>query len=140
MSFISIAIFIISISFALLAIYIAKMLLRVSGLFQTLGKTFADIEKKLDQSIHKVGELLNQSEKTTMDVEEKLKATEGLFLSLKNVGDATQIMSNNMREHSSRYKRRGTLVGTKNFVQAIQYGEYASVLFKSWQQGKNASL
>lgn len=139
-SFISIATFIVAVSFAITAIYIAKILLRVSTLIGTLGRTASDVEQQLNKTVHEVGELIRGSEKTTADIEEKLKATEALFLALQNIGDATAILSKDMKEQADRYKKDATLPGTKKFVQAIQFSEYANVLLKSWLRGKKVSL
>ena len=138
--FISIATFIVAISFALTCIYIAKILLRITTLIGTVGRTASKVEQQLDESIYEVGEFISQSEKTTVDLEQKLKATDGLFHSLQNFGDATAIMSKDIQEHTDRYEKNASSSGSKKFVQAIQFSVYANVLFKSWQRGKRASL
>lgn len=140
MSFISIAIFIVALAFALVSIYIAKILLRVSTLFKTLGQTADDVEHQLDKTVHEVGRLIGEAETTAKDVENKLIATEGLFSSLTNVGDATSIISSELHNKVKSYGSDSTLPGTQHFVRAIQWSEYANVLLKSWQRGKKASL
>lgn len=140
MSFISIATFIVALAFALVSIYIAKILLRVSTLLITLWRTVDDVERRLDKTVHEVGRLVVEAETTATDVENKLIATEGLFLSLTNVGDATSIISSDLHDKTKRYGNDSTQPGTKKFVRAIQWSEYASVLLKSWQRGKRVSL
>lgn len=140
MSFISIATFIVALAFALVSIYIAKILLRVSKLLKTLGQAADDVEHQLDKTVHEVGGLIVMAEATASDVEKKLVATEGLFSSLTNIGDATSIVSNELHNQTKIYGRDPSLPGTKNFVRAIQWSEYADVLLKSWQRGKKASL
>ena len=140
MSFISIATFIVALAFALVSIYIAKILLRVSTLLKTLGQTADDVEHQLDKTVHEVGRLIGEVETTAIDVENKLIATEGLFSSLTNVGDATSIISSELHSKVKSYGSDPTLPGTKQFVRAIQWSEYANILLKSWQRGKKASL
>lgn len=139
MSFISIAIFIVALAIALVSIYIAKILLRVSKLLQTFGRTASDIERQLDKTVHEVERLIAEAETTATDVEQKLLATEGVFSSLANVGEATAIMSRAL-QHKTKNDGRITLPGTIPFIRAIQWSEYAHILLKSWERGKKASL
>ena len=140
MSFISIATFIVALAFALVSIYIAKILLRVSKLLKTLGQAADNVEHQLDKTVQEVGRLVVGAETTATDVENKLIATEGLFSSLSNVGNATSIISIELHNQAKSYGRDLTIPGTKKFVRAIQWSEYANVLLESWQRGKKVSI
>lgn len=140
MPFISIATFIVALAFALISIYIAKILLRVSKLLKTLGQSMDEVEQQMDKTVHEVGQLMEEAEVTATDVADKLIATEGLFLSLTNVGDAGEVISKDLHSKAKRYGSNPKLPGTKTFVRAIQWSEYANVLLKSWKRGKKASL
>ena len=56
--------------------------MRVSGLITTLGQTVDNVEHELDKTVSDLEQFIAETEKTAMDVEEKLLATDGLFLSL----------------------------------------------------------
>ena len=140
MPFISVATFIVALAFALVSIYIAKILLRVSTLLKNLGKTMDQVEQQMDKTVHEVEQLIVEVEVTATDVENKLTATEGLFRSINNVGDATSIIGKDLCDRAEKYGNDSTLPGTKKFVRTIQWVEYADILFKSWQRGKKASL
>ncbi|MCZ2258295.1 DUF948 domain-containing protein [Sporosarcina sp. G11-34] len=139
MNLVYIAILLIAFAFALISIYIAKILIRVSGLITTLGQTVNNVEQELDRTVIELEQFIAETEKTAVDVEEKLLATDGLFLSLGNVGDATSIVSRNLRARTEKYAKDGLLPGTKPFVRMIQYSEFATTLFTSWKRGKRVS-
>lgn len=140
MSLISIATFIVALAFALVSIYIAKILLRVSTLLKTLGQTMDKVEQQMDKTVRGVEQLIVEVETTATDVEKKLTATDGLFQSINNIGDATSIIGKDLHDRTRNYENEPTLPGTKKFVRIIQWTEYADILFKSWKRGKSASL
>ena len=140
MTFISMATFIVALAFAFVSIYIAKILLRVSTFLKTLGQTMDKVEQQMDKTVHEVEQLIVEAETSATDVENKLIATDGLFQSINNVGEATSIIGKDLYDRTEKYGNDSTLPGTAKFVRAIQWAEYADILFKSWQRGKNATL
>lgn len=140
MIFINIAIFFVSLAFGLISIYIAKLLMRLSALIATLGQTLDNVERQLDNTIVGLEKLIVETERTYTDVESKLLATDALFLSLGNVGEATSIVSGDLLSRTKNYAKESSLPGTKPFVRFIQCSEFAFVLFNSWKRGKKISL
>ncbi|AOV07670.1 DUF948 domain-containing protein [Sporosarcina ureilytica] len=140
MPFISIATFIVTIGFALVCIYIAILLLRVAGLLKSVGQTIDEVERQLDCTVLEAEQLILGIERTATDVEEKLQATTGVFTSVQDVGIATSIMSEELKSRTKNYKQDKELLGTKPFIRSIQWGEYASILFKAWHRGKKVGL
>lgn len=138
MSLVYIGVFIIALAFAVIAIFIAKILFSATKVIATLGDTLNVVEGKLDKSIAEVEAMTLEVDQTAIDVEAKLQATEGLFLAIENVGETTAIISNDLHERSKRYEHDESLPGTMPFVRAIQFGEFGFSLFESWKRGKNA--
>lgn len=139
MNLVYIAVFLVALAFALISIYIAKLLLRVSGLITTLGQTVGNVELQLDNTVVGLEQLIVETERTATDVENKLLATDGLFLSIRNVGEATSIVSGDLLSRTENYTKESSLPGTKPFVRMIQCSEFATVLFNSWKRGKRVS-
>lgn len=140
MPFYSIATFIVAIAFALTCIYIAKLILRISGLLTTVSATFDQVEGQLDRTIVETEQLLVGVEQTATDVESKLHATSGVFYSLENVGEATSHVSRTLKEQTKLFEGDQALPGMTPFIRSIQWGEYASALFKSWERGKRVAF
>lgn len=138
MSLVYIGVFIMAIAFAIVAIFIAKILLSTSKVIATLGNTLGSVEEKLDKSIAEVEAMTLEANQTYADVEAKLQATEGLFLAIENVGETTAIISNDLQQRTKRYQQDESLPGTMPFVRAIQFGEFGFSLFESWKRGQNA--
>ncbi|WP_438318612.1 DUF948 domain-containing protein [Sporosarcina sp. FA9] len=135
MNFMYIAIFLIAIAFAIVSIYIAKILLRVSSVLSTLGLTLEKVESQLDDSIMNVESMIIETEQTVMDVERKLIATDGLFTLVSNVGDSSLMVSEQIHISTKSSAQAQMQSRLKPFVRIIQFGEFASVLVRSWHRG-----
>lgn len=135
MNLMYIAIFLIAIAFAIVSIYIAKILVRVSSVLSTLGHTLEKVESQLDDSITNVESMIIETEQTVMDVERKLLATDGLFTMVSNVGDSSLMVSEQI--HISTKSSAQTPIQSRFIpvVRVIQFGEFATVLLKSWGLG-----
>jgi len=139
MTLVYVGVFIMSLAFALVAIFIAKFLLRTSSIIGTLGQTVTAVEMKLDKTIVELEGLIVETENTATDVETKLLATDGLFLAVKNIGDTSAIVNDDLHSRTKRYANDPSLPGTKPFVRAIQIGEFGFGLLRSWKRGQKAS-
>lgn len=140
MPFISIATFIVALAFLLTCIYIAKLILNISGLLSTVSETVIRVERQLDSTILETEQLIAEVEQTAIDVEEKLQATSGVFHSVESVGEATSNVGQLVKEQAKLFDQNQSLPGITPFIRSIQWGEYASVLFKSWKRGKSVAF
>ena len=138
MAFIHISVFIVAIAFALVSVYFAKLLLRVSGIIGTVGKTVSAFETKLDKTVIELERTIAEANATATDIEEKSLALNSVFYTVKHVGDSTSLLSEVLEVRTERYAQDLSLPGTKPFVRAIQFSEFASGLLASWQRGKRA--
>jgi len=136
MAFIHISVFIVAIAFAFVSVYFAKLLLRVSGIIGTVGKTVSAFETKLDKTVIELERTIAEAKATSTDIEEKSLALNSVFYTVKHVGDSTALLSEELEVRTKRYVQDLLLPGTKPFVRAIQLSEFASGLLTSWQRGK----
>jgi len=139
MPFAHIGVFLMALGFAVLAISIAKLLLKSSRTISTLSHTVQAVESKLDKVVLELEATIAETEKTAMDVEIKLEATTGLFHAVKDVGETTAIISNNLHTRTERYAKNTKLSGTLPFIRGIQFSEFGIGLIRSWTRGRNAS-
>ncbi|WP_210468845.1 DUF948 domain-containing protein [Sporosarcina sp. 6E9] len=137
---VNIGVFLIAISFLLVAIYVAKLLLRTSTVISTLGSTTAEVETKLDKMITEMEATIVEMNVTAIDIDQKLASTNELFLAIQDVGDTTATITGALESRTDKYATDKSLRGTKPFVRAIQYGEFSFGLIRSWRKGKEASL
>lgn len=135
-----IGVFMMSLAFALVSIFVAKFLLRTSSIIGTLGQTVDNIEMKLDQTVIELEGLIAETENTVIDAETKLLATDGLFAAVENIGNATAIVSSDLHLRTKQHAKDQSLPGTMPFVRAIQVGEFGFGLLNSWKRGKKSSL
>lgn len=140
MPLISIATLMITVAFAFVCIYIAGLIFQVTGLLKTVGQTFDQVEHQLDQTIVETEQLIGTIEQSATDVEEKLHATSAVFKSLENVGQASSIMSETLKEKVTDFSSAENLHATKPFIRIIQWSEYSSVLLESWKRGKKVAF
>ncbi len=136
MTFVHIGVFIMAIAFAIVSIFIAKLLLRVSGVIGTVGQTVSTLETKLDKTVLELEQTIKETNETASDIEEKSLALNSVFYTIKHVGDTTSLLSENLAARTERYTNDTSLPGTKPFVRMIQFSEFASGLFNSWKLGK----
>jgi len=138
MSLAHIGVFIIALGFALVSIYIAKLLLKTSGIITTMGATVHAVETKLDKTIKEIEATIVEMDQTASDVEEKLSGTNSLFLAVQDVGDTTEMMSGEIHSLTEKYAQDDTLSGSSPFIRVIQFTEFGLGLVRSWKKGKSA--
>ena len=139
MIFIHIGVFLMSVAFAIVAVFIAKLLMSVSGVIGSAGQTISNMESKLDKTVIELEQTITETSLTATDIEEKSLALNSVFYTAKHLGDSTSLMSDELSARTKRYSEDTSLPGTKPFVRIIQFSEFASGLFTSWKRGKGAS-
>lgn len=128
-----------AIAFALISIFIAKILLRISGVIGTIGQSVSLVESKLDRTIHELEQTIVDTTVTASDIEEKSLALNSVFQTVKNIGDTSSLVSESVVKRTTRYKADQSMPGTKPFVRIIQVSEFAFGLLNSWGEGKKSS-
>lgn len=137
--FISIATLLVTIGFALICIYIAKLLLQISRLLKTIGTTVSQVEGQLDGTIAETEQLMDSVEMTTTDVEEKLAALTPVFHSVNEVGLATTNFTETVHSYAEKLTEDQMIERTKPFIRIIQWNEFRTALQESWERGKKAA-
>lgn len=139
MPFLSIATLIVSISFAIICIYIAKLILNITGLLNTVSESVNQVEQQLDTSIDETMQLLTTVEQTTEDVDGKLQALTPVFHSLNDIGLATSNVSETIEKNAKVLNQEETMQRLKPFIRIIQAGEYSSSIMNAWKRGKKVT-
>lgn len=134
--FVQIGVFIMAVAFALISIFIAKILLRISGVIGTIGQSASTVESKIDKTISELEQTIVGTAVTASDIEEKSLALTSVFQTVKNIGDTSALVSESVVERTARYDADQSMPGAKPFVRIIQVSEFASSLLNSWGKGK----
>ncbi|MBB4826259.1 uncharacterized protein YoxC [Sporosarcina luteola] len=134
-----IGVFLIAVSFAVVSIYIVKILMRTSRLLATAGKSVTLMEARVDQMIGEMEETLYVAGNTVNDLERKMDSMSSAFYVVRDISDTSQTLTDGISGVVESYDRTDTLKGTGPFVRLIQFSEFAVELFKSWKQGERAS-
>lgn len=103
-----------------------------------MGATVHTLETKMDKTISEIEATIVEMEQTACDVETKLSGTNGLFLAVKDVGDTTEMMSDELHTLTKQYAKNDSLTGSQPFIRMIQFSEFGLGLVRSWKKGKSA--
>lgn len=138
MGMIYLGILLCSIAFAIAVIYISFVLKRLSNTIGSMGKTLGEVEKELQYITPQLKQTIREADKAVDDMAEKVKATDGLFDSIGDVGvsidSLNQAYDNSIKKLSpEQFEKK-----TKPFVEGIKWSEAALFLYSKWKKEKPA--
>lgn len=136
----SLGVLLMAIAFAITAIAFVQLLHRSSTMLRTTAATTSRLESDLDQTIVELERVLEETGQTAVDVEQKLVATNGLFRSIQELGQATELFTGEVKAQTEKFNTDGSQPGTLPFIRLIQFSEFGFGLFRSWKRGKKASM
>ncbi len=139
MTFVYVGVFIVSVAFALVAIYIAKILSRISTMMGTLRETMQEVVTSVDHTIVELENTMKAADVTATDVETKLAAVNGLFLTVRDLGETTALVGETVHSRTKQFADEKSMAGTMPFIRVIQLSEFGHGLFHSWKRGQRAS-
>lgn len=131
-----IGVFLMAVSFAIFAILLSKLLRQISSTIGSAGKSFDQMESKLDATVNSLENTIESTEITLIDMETKLNAIDSVFVSAGKVGDSARLATDELEELTSDYANQKELPGAMPFIRIIQSAEFVSGLFGSWKDGK----
>lgn len=131
-----IGVFLIAISFAIVSIYIAIMLLKTSRILSTAGRSVSLMEARVDQMIGEMEDTLYVAGNTVNDLDVKLDSMTSAFYVVRDLADTSETLTEGISGVTQSYEQDDTLKGTGPFVRIIQFSEFAVGLVKSWKQGE----
>lgn len=101
-----ISIFIIALSFAILVVYVIKTLKSVQKSTEQINEGLIHMQKEIDLVSKETTELIRNTNKLTIDLQEKSKSLDSLFHSIDDVGSVVNQVTQSAKQVSS------TLTGT----------------------------
>lgn len=133
-----IGVLIMSVSFAIFAVALSKLLYRTSSSIEAVRLAIGQMESNMDGTLEALEETLNETSETVVDMEMKLTSIESVFESAELLGEASSTISGQMKNVTEGYALTGHAPGTKKFIHIIQSAEFAKSLIRSWKRGQSA--
>jgi uncharacterized protein YoxC len=138
MDLIYLSILFVAIAFAIVAGYLCFILKRVSNNMKTLSSTMSEVEDQFKYITPELTNTIRETDKIVDDAEDKVKATDGVFDSLEDVGNsiisANEAFNNRFGKMTDEEMDREV----KPFIEGILWSEAGVRLYSSWQENKKA--
>ncbi|MBO0589288.1 DUF948 domain-containing protein [Sporosarcina sp. E16_8] len=106
MDLMGIGVLLIGLAFLLLAIYLARVLNNVASILNGVDKTIEQLPTQLDSILKETGDLIQNSNNTLADVNEKLGTLTPLFHIVGDVGESTRILSSSLVDLTASAKKK----------------------------------
>lgn len=123
---------IVAIAFAVLVIFIVQTLKAASSTMQNVAGTLDRVEKQVEGITTESEHLVQKSTLIVDDVQKKSQSLNGLFESLKDVGDSVQSINYTFKEMSDTVTTQSKQQSDQ-VARAMQWGNAAIDLYTRWQ-------
>ncbi|RKD68751.1 uncharacterized protein YoxC [Sinobaca qinghaiensis] len=123
---------IVAIAFAVLVIFIVQTLKAASSTMQNVAGTLDRVEKQVEGITTESEHLVQKSTLIVDDVQKKSQSLNGLFESLKDVGDSVQSINYTFKEMSDTVTTQSKHQSDQ-VARAMQWGNAAIDLYTRWQ-------
>ncbi len=124
----------IAVAFAIVVVYIAVVLKRVSDMMESMGATFAEVEKKTHVITPEIKQSLQETGKLIDDVEHKFKAaTDDAAETIENTGTSVQAV-NQLAKHTLQSSTDELNKNAKLIKNGLTWGVGAFQLYSQWKK------
>ncbi|MFC5603456.1 DUF948 domain-containing protein [Sporosarcina koreensis] len=137
MSLTGVGVLLIGIAFLILSIYLAKVLSNTASILEGVGRTVEKLPDQLDDVLYETGQMIQNSNNTLADVNEKLGTLTPLFHIVGDVGESTRKLTSSLNDFAGSVKKKTESVDeeTRNNRLGGLYGS-AALAFYAFQNGK----
>src|SRR5690625_1282477 len=124
----------IAVAFEIVVVYIAVVLKRVSDMMESMGATFAEVEKKTHVITPEIKQSLQETGKLIDDVEHKFKAaTDDAAETIENTGTSVQAV-NQLAKHTLQSSTDELNKNAKLIKNGLTWGVGAFQLYSQWKK------
>ena len=127
MTLVGIGVLLIGVAFLVLAFFIGHALNNLAGVLGGIDKTVKELPKQLDDVFKETGNMINESNQTLVDVNDKLKHLSPLFYVIGDFGNVTRKVSSSIVDVTDSIKTKtegGKEVAESNKLGGV-YGTFA---------------
>lgn len=136
MELVYVGVFLCALAFAIVCLFMAKVLMRVTTTLKSLGNTLGEVETKMQYITSELENTIKESDKTMDEFEHKLKATDGLFDTLENVGSSISNLNDVVHGQTKHLASDRALKKAEPIAHSVQWSEVSFRLFKKWRKGQ----
>ncbi|MCM3710987.1 DUF948 domain-containing protein [Sporosarcina luteola] len=144
MSLTGIGVLLIGIAFLILSMYLARVLKNTASILEGVGRTVDHLPNQLDDVLHETGKMIQNSNDTLADVNEKLGTLTPLFQIVGDVGESTRKLASSANDFAGSIKKKTQSVDedTRNKRLGGLYGTSALVYYaiRNGKERKKGSL
>jgi uncharacterized protein YoxC len=131
------SILLIAIAFAVVVVYIAVVLHRISKTMKTVGFTLDKTEKEVEAMLPHIRETIHQTDAMLDDVTEKLETTDDIFETIDNVGTSVNTINQWVETNHKEMTDDEMNEKTKPFMEGLKWSEAAVLLYSKWKEQQN---
>jgi len=124
----------IALAFAVVVVYIAVVLHRISKTMKAVGFTLDKTEKEVEAMLPHIKETIHQTDAMLDDVSEKLEATDGVFETIDNVGTSVNTINQWVETNHKEMTDDEMNEKTKPFMESLKWSEAAVLLYSKWKE------
>lgn len=137
MSLSGIGVLLIGIAFLILSIYLAKVLNNTASILKGFGRTVEQLPDQLDEVLDETGQMIQNSNNTLADVNQKLGTLTPLFQIVGDVGESTRKFTSSVNDFAGSIKKKTDSIDkeTRNKRLGGLYGS-AALAFYAIRNGK----
>ncbi|UOQ95514.1 DUF948 domain-containing protein [Halobacillus shinanisalinarum] len=139
MDYLGIGILIIGIAFAILSIFLIKTLNNLADVLKGVNKTVDKLPEQLDGVMSQTTEILNNSNDTLADVNEKVRALSPLFYIVGDIGDSSRKLTSSLADMTKSMKK-STKDGNSTVKEEDVGGLYGAVALGYYLTQKRKAL
>jgi uncharacterized protein YoxC len=127
----------IAIAFAIVVIYIAVVLFRISKILKAVETTLAKTEKEVETMIPHIKETMYQADAAIEDVSDKLKSTDVVFEAIGEVGTSVNNVNQWLETNQKHMTDEEMYEKTQPFMEGLKWSEAAFLLYSRWKEPKS---
>ena len=134
MTYLSIGVLLVAIAFLMISVGVAIFLYRMTDTLNKAGDAIQEVDIELSGVTKEVEGTLVAANGVMDDVTYKVEKLHPIFTSIDQLGEANRIQTVMIEEQLKAYKPSEQDVN--KYVQAVQWGEVASRLYRKWKVNK----
>ena len=134
MTYLSIGVLLVAIAFLMISVGVAIFLYRMTDTLNKAGDAIQEVDIELSGVTKEVEGTLVAANGVMDDVTYKVEKLNPIFTSIDQLGEANRIQTVMIEEQLKAYKPSEQ--DLNKYVQAVQWGEVASRLYRKWKVNK----
>lgn len=139
MDYLGIGVFIIGIAFAIVSIFLIKALNNLANVLGGVRKTVDQLPDQLDSVMKETSNVLNNSNDTLADVNEKIRALSPLFYIVGDIGESSRKLTSSLVDMTHSVKQ-STFEGEQKINEEGWRGVYGALALTYYLSQKRKAL